>query len=447
MKIESTLQDLSKDFFRASKLSADEKKVIFSRIVADIEKQKTKLVELIMEEVKFTEHDAIKEVARAYETFKKASQYASLDLETSRTIDDKVVYERRIARGPLLAITPFSSPLSSPAHKISMAILAGTSVLFKPSPLAIQTGRFLAEIIRAACDDWLVQLLDEHVESFLDEIIADERIGVVSFTGSYETGQKIIQKGGVKRYHMELSGGNSLVLFSPLFQQYSNLLIDQLVDGIVAKNGQRCVSIKHIFIPYAEQAFVNSLIDKLTTVKKSAKNNQSTLGPLISSEYASEMARKIVEITSMIDGKSLEAIMPFERKGAFVFPTAYQLKQIDPSFIHSILEYDLSGPIVFIHSYANTKEYEDILSTLKNDYIRSGIQLSAYVDDRSEAEVIRQDLYWGGILFNTLPTFRHDTVSFGGFGRAGLGKEGFFETINMYTDPQTIVLPKTFMKT
>lgn len=440
MKIESILEALSQDFFYASNLTSRDKYIILLNITEGMLAHKAQLIELIKDEVKLTTQDATNEFERAYETFKYAGQYTTLNLESRGEVDEKIIYERRRARGPLLAITPFSSPLSSPAHKISMGILAGTSILFKPSPLSLRTGRILAKIVRKACGNKLIYLLEENESSVLDSLISDERIGIVSFTGSYETGKNIIKKGGVKRYHMELSGGNSLVLFSPFFQRYDETLANQLINGIIAKNGQRCVSIKHIFIPQEEKRFVDKLINKLHAIKGSA---QEQIGPFASHEYASKTENKINSIVHDF-GNTIEPLVPLVRTGNFIFPSAYKVVEVNSKAIRNILNGDISGPVVFIHSYKNIHEYEEILKTIQGDYIRSGIQLSAYIHEESEIETITKDLLWGGILFNTLPTFRHANMSFGGFGQAGLGKEGFIETLNIYTDPQVIVLPKSY---
>ncbi len=84
-------------------------------------------------------------------------------------------------------------------------------------------------------------------------------------------------------------------------------------------------------------------------------------------------------------------------------------------------------------------KYKQILSSLKNDYIRSGLQLSFFTKNNLSISNFLNNLVWGGVVINDIPTFRDEFMSFGGFGKAGLGKEGFFETLNLYTDPQTVV--------
>lgn len=441
-KSNTLLTELSADFFEIKKLDIYKKKQIFSEIKKGILANKNNLRNLIIKEVKFTRKDAEKEIDRAYKTFALAEEHADYIVEREVIRNGKRITEKRLARGPLLAITPFSSPLSSPAHKIALGIIAGTSILFKPSRLARLTGRALFEIIHMVTKGKYVYFYAGDNESDIQKIVSDERIGIISFTGGYETGKKIIQNGGVKKYHMELSGGNSPVIFTPDYNKYDDKLIEKLLDGIMAKNGQRCVSIKHIFIPIEQKEFIAKIQDRLLSLKEKIQKNfhhgkLTFLGPLISTEYALYTEAKVNKIIQ--DAKKATPYIAFERTEDFIFPTMYAIDNIDTELIKCILEYDLPGPVLFIYFYKNTVEFEQILAALKNDYIRSGLQLSFYAKDISSLKNIVKDLYWGGVIVNDIPTFRDEFMSFGGFGKAGLGKEGFFETINAYTDPQVVV--------
>jgi len=433
---EALLDKLKSDYYKANRLIYEEKRRIFHKIALLLTSQRDKLSDLICDEIKFNKYDAIKEVERAIKTFALAEDNANYRIENRYQKDGKFIIERRIARGPLLAITPFSSPLSSPAHKIAMGLISGTSILFKPAHLAIRSGKALYDIICEATNGKFVYFLDSNDK--LKEIVADPRIGVISFTGGYETGSKIIREAGVKKYHMELSGGNSMLFFSPDYQKYNSELIDSIVRGITSKNGQRCVSIKHLVLPYREKQFLNRLVDKLNLTIDPKISKDSVLGPLISLEYAKKTQEKITTILN--SNRNIKPICSFRRKGALIYPSVFLNYPVVNSVIKDLLWYDLPGPVVFIHPYRNSQEFMEILSQIKNDYIRSGLQVSMFTNN-PELNLI-QDIYWGGIIINDVPTYRDDYMSFGGFGMAGLGKEGFFETYNMYTDPQVIVTSK-----
>lgn len=444
-QLNTLLDSLMSEFFIAANIQTATKRQIFQTISDGIKTQENELRELVVEEVKLTPVDAQKEVDRARKTFELAALHAHYIKESSIVLSDKILYEKRVARGPLLAITPFSSPLSSPAHKIAMGLLAGTTVLFKPSPLAQRCGCALFNIISKACSGKYIYFSTENNLKQLRAMVADDRIGVVSFTGGYKTGKQIIKNGGIKKYQMELTGGNAPVVFAPDFALYDNKLLDKLVDGIAAKNGQRCVSIKHIFIPREHEDFIRKLQERLLTLKKKTKfslqNNECLdLGPLISANYARKSVKSVQTIIQAAD--QIDPWIGVERKRAYVFPTMYVIPAVTATFIKHALSHDLPGPIVFVHFYAKPSHYKEILATLQNDYINSGLQLSVYVKNKSATTAVVKNLLWGGIIFNDIPTFRNDIMSFGGFGKSGLGKEGFFESINAYTDPQTIVYPR-----
>lgn len=442
--VEDILESLASDFFETLNLSAAAKSDIFSGIMAGIEENRAELLKLAVRETGLTRDDADKEIDRARHTFKFAKEHSGTINGKVTDLGDKLAHEKRIPRGPLMAITPFSSPFSSPAHKISMGLLAGTSILFKPSPLAQKSGRALYEIIRKACGGRYVYFSSESNEDVLKKIVSDDRIGIISFTGGYDTGEKLIKNGGVKRYLMELSGGNTPVIFTPGFKAYDDQLAVRLLDGITAKNGQRCVSVKHLFVPAEHRDFVIKLQNKMSNLKTGTKNQiekgqAADIGPLITEDYAKKTEAAVRTILN--SASDHEALIPLERSRDYIFPTMYELPKLGTSFLKQLFKYDIAGPVVFVHLYETRAEYEDIFSALKRDYIRSGLQLSIYADKPS-MQKLSKDLLWGGIIFNELPTFRHDLVPFGGFGRAGLGKESLYETINMYTDPQTIVYPK-----
>ncbi|MBI5123615.1 aldehyde dehydrogenase family protein [Candidatus Roizmanbacteria bacterium] len=437
------LTSLTEDYFSAIKLTAQSKKKILSQIKDGIGTNKEYLKTLIVKEVKLTLKDAEREVVRAINTFALAEKHADYEVINRIEKNGKIIQEKRIPRGPLLVITPFSSPLSSPAHKIALGILAGTSILFKPSSQAQKTGKALYEIISAATNGKYIYFSANPSKKDLYSIVSDNRIGIISFTGGYETGEKIVKTGGVKKYHMELAGGNSPVIFTQDYRHYNDQTVEKLLDGILAKNGQRCVSIKHIFIPQEKSDFITKIQEKFILLKQNIKKDfqngkRTILGPLINSEYARSTEKKVNEICQKYS-QTITPLIAIERDDDYLYPSLYMAKNIDKNLIKNILDYDLPGPVVFIYFYKNNSEYKQILTAFQNDYIRSGLQLSFFTKTIAQVQDEIKNIFWGGIIINDIPTFRDEFMSFGGFGKAGLGKEGFFETINVYTDPKIVV--------
>ncbi|OGK14335.1 hypothetical protein A3A93_03320 [Candidatus Roizmanbacteria bacterium RIFCSPLOWO2_01_FULL_38_12] len=441
--LERKLSFISAEFFKAQFISVEEKRSIFKKIIKSLETNKRNLSKTIQEEVKLTELDSQKEVQRAIDTFNTAIQFANTIQTTKKEYKGKIILERRRPRGPILVITPFSSPLSSPAHKIACGLIASTSILFKPSAFSKKIGKLLFEIIKKATKRHFIELIDTSIQKDLEDIVSDERIGIISFTGGYDTGKKIIQLGGVKKYHMELSGGNSSVIFAPDYKKFDDKLLHNIIDGIIAKNGQRCVSIKHLFIHKTQSLFIEKLRNELLKIReeleKDSKNAiKKSIGPLINEHYVNQTHKNI---QNLLKGKEYKSLLPFKRKKDLMYPSLYMFPSLNVKDIRFHLEYDLSGPIVFIYTYSSYKEYAEIINSFRNDYVRSGLQLSIFTFAKIPDNLLTKDLLWGGIIINDIPTYRSDFMSFGGFGRAGLGKEGFVETIFAYTDPQVIVIP------
>jgi len=443
-KIENILTRIEKDFTKARVLEPNQKKAIFHSIKCGLIENKNKLIKIVCKEVKLCKEDAEKEFNRAVKTFELAkNNYNYADIKTIKRGRIKIL-EKRIARGPLLAITSFSSPLSSPSHKIALGILVGTSILFKPSLYARKSGKALFKIITKATKGQYVRLLKCKNKRELRMVTSDDRIGIISFTGRYETGKKIIQSGGVKKYHMELSGGNSCVIFDWNFDKYDDNILNKIVLGVISKNGQRCVSIKHVFIPASRNEILLRLQSRLNKVYESVvndleKKSSPKIGPLINEKYAIMSEKKVNDILARF--KNIKPYIQLKRKINYLLPCVFMVNNIEINTTRKLLDYDLSGPIVFIHIYKKD-EYKNIIDALSNDYIRSGLQLSFFTNDANTAKKYYTNIIWGGIIVNNIPTFRDDFMSFGGFGKAGLGKEGFFETFQAYTDPQVIVVSK-----
>lgn len=427
-------------FSTRSKSWSDRQKLCLS-VKIQLEKKRTALVNAIRDEIRFTETDATREVDRAIRTFHLAGSLTQNPLIIKRRVGQKLILEQRIPRGPLLAITPFSSPVSSPAHKIAAGILIGTSILWKPAKQSRRTAVLFYKCLRDAGATVLVEIFLRDSVKDVRKIIKDERIGIVSFTGAYVTGKKIIQAGGIKKYHMELSGGNAAVIFLPDFQKYNSTLLTNLVEAIIAKNGERCVSVKHIFLPATQRPFIKKLISNLRMFRNPRKSNDllPRLGPMISESYAKKSEHAVGQaLDSHVDFINN---LPFFRAKNFVFPAAYTTSLFTPKQIHSILSVDIPGPIVFIYFYTK-KSYGSLFKPFQNDYIQSGLQLSLFTNSAQSIQKATQSIFWGGIIINDMPTFRDDRIPFGGFGKAGLGKESFFETLTAFTDPQIIAKPK-----
>ncbi len=153
---------------------------------------------------------------------------------------------------------------------------------------------------------------------------------------------------------MELSGGNSLIIFAEDYDDYSDELTEKIVDGILTKNGQRCISIKHIFITLKQKEFINKIKDRLLSIKfkmqeKFLNSKKNLLGPLITKEYALDSETKVIFILQQ--AKNYTTMIKFERQEDYIFPTMYIIKNYNKKILKKILEFDLPGPIVFVYLY------------------------------------------------------------------------------------------------
>ncbi len=290
------------------------------------------------------------EVARAALTFQLAAEEATriggevLSLDISPDAGNRIAITRRFPIGPVMAITPFNFPLNLVAHKIAPAIAAGNTVIHKPSSAAPLTALKLGEIlIEAGMPEGMVNVVPCTAET-AETIIADERVKMISFTGSPEVGWQLKEKSGKKRIALEL-GGNAAVIIEP--DADIDKAVARCVMGGYVYAGQVCISVQRIYIQESiYDDFTARFVEKVKALKTGDPLDPETdVGPLISLQDI-ERVHEWIEEAKDLGGTVLT--------GGYYAGTIYQ-----PTVLANVPKHarcvsrEVFAPVTILFSYKN----------------------------------------------------------------------------------------------
>ncbi len=333
---------------------------------------------------------------------------------------------RRFPLGPIAAITPFNFPINLVAHKVAPAIAAGCTIVLKPAPQTPLTALRLAQIIEQA--GWPAGALNVLPLSNDDAgiLVSDDRLKLLSFTGSTAVGWALKQKAGKKRVVLELGGNAGVVICADANLEYA---ADRCVTGGFGYAGQSCISVQRILVEEsAYDKFVAMLVSRVQKLKVGNVLEESTdVGPLISEEAARRVIQWIEE--AVRDGAKI--VCGGHRNGAMVTPAI--LTGTKPEMRVNCME--IFGPVVTVEKFS---DYEDSLNTLNRSEF--GLQAGVFTRDFKRITRAFETLEVGGLMIGEVPTFRIDHMPYGGTKDSGLGREGLRYAIEEMTEPRLLAV-------
>jgi acyl-CoA reductase-like NAD-dependent aldehyde dehydrogenase len=419
-------------FAASRKLPAYERAAILRKTAELIIKHGDGLAETIALEAGKPIKAAKAEVTRAAMVFQLAAEEALrirgevLPLDIAPDTGNRIGITRRFPIGPVLAITPFNFPLNLVAHKIAPAIAAGNTVIHKPSSAAPLTGLRLGELLlEAGMPAGMVNVLPCTAQ-VAATLIADERIKMISFTGSPDAGWDIKAQAGKKKVALEL-GGNAAVIVEPDADIHA--AVERCVYGGYVYAGQVCISVQRIYIHHTiYKEFTAEFVDRVKKLKTGDPLLPETdVGPLISLDEIHRVQEWVEEArqqgATILTGGSYEG-------------TIYQPTVLADVPKHArCVSRELFAPITILFSYKNFDEAIDAA----NDSIY-GLQAGVFTRSIDKAMLAFNRLDVGGVMINEVPTFRVDNFPYGGVKHSGLGREGVRYAIEEMTEIRIMVL-------
>jgi acyl-CoA reductase-like NAD-dependent aldehyde dehydrogenase len=407
---------------------------ILEDVAAALIEQKDRFAQLIVAEAGKPVRLARTEVDHAVLTFKTAAEEAarlggeSIPLDLTEGNEGRWGLVQRFPVGPVLAITPFNLPLSLVAHKAAPAIAAGCPLLLKPSPQGTFTALALGEVILKAGwpEEALAVLpLDNTDTAWLAE--KEDRIKLVSFTGSAKVGWELKAHSARKRVLLELSGNSTLIVHS----DWKDLDDAALRTAHSAFNyaGQSCISTQRVLVERSIfQTFVWKVVDLAGKLVVGDPSNEATdVGPLIRAGEADRVEAWIKEAVAA----GAKLVTGGERKGSMIEPTILSATASGMK-VH---DEEVFGPVLAIEPY---DDFEDALARINHS--KYGLQAGLLTRDAGRILTAYRELEVGALIIGDTPSWRLDPMPFGGVKDSGLGREGIRWAIEEMTEPRMLVM-------
>ncbi|MDT8450446.1 MAG: aldehyde dehydrogenase family protein [Wenzhouxiangellaceae bacterium] len=376
--------------------------------------------------------DAEGEVQRLIDTFRIAAEEATrvggevMPMDIAPRSESFIGMWKRVPIGPVSFITPFNFPYNLVAHKIAPAIAAGCPFVLKPAEKTPVGALVLGEVL-AECD------LPEGAFSILNvprddaaRLTEDERLKLLSFTGSDKVGWMLKSKAGKKPVVMEL-GGNAACLVDR--DADIDDAVDRLVFGGFYQSGQSCISVQRVQIHREIYDEVRQkLVEKVGALKGGDPYDHETfVGPLITEDDA----KRVVEWIEEAVDKGATLLVGGEREGAVVRPAV--LEGVDRDC--RIYDSELFGPAMVIEPF---DDFDEALKVMNDS--RYGLQAGLFVRDIGRIRKAWDLLEVGGVIINDVPSFRVDHMPYGGVKDSGLGREGIRFAIEDMTEIRLLAI-------
>ena len=407
---------------------------ILEDVAAALIEQKERCAQLIVAEAGKPVRMARTEVDRAVLTFKTAAEEAvrlggeSVPLDLTEGNEGRWGLLQRFGVGPVLAITPFNFPLNLVAHKVAPAIAAGCPMIVKPAPQTPFTALALGEVILKA--GWpeealaVLTLADADTAWLVEK---EDRIKLVSFTGSAKVGWELKAHSGRKRVLLELGGNAALVVHS----DWKNLDDAALrtAHGAFGFAGQSCVSVQRVFVERSIfQTFVWKVVDVGERMVIGDPSSDSTeVGPMI---RLSDAERVEAWVKEAVEGGA-KLVAGGERKGSMVTPVILTATKSGMK----VRDEEIFGPVLLIEPY---DDFDDALAQVNHS--KYGLQAGLLTRDSGRILTAYRELEVGALIVGDTPNWRLDPMPYGGVKDSGLGREGVRWAIEEMTEPRMLVM-------
>jgi acyl-CoA reductase-like NAD-dependent aldehyde dehydrogenase len=403
-------------------------------VAKKLEMQKEDIAQTLTDEVGKPIQFSRIEVTRAIETIKLSASAMmnihgeTFDTETMPSGKETLAFYKRVPVGVVLAITPFNFPINLVAHKIAPALVAGNSVVLKPTSSAPLTAFKFAKLFiesEFACKDALSVVYSG--DGVNDALVKSPIPRVISFTGSVPVGKEITSKAGIKKIALEL-GGNAATYIDK--RADIQTAASKCALGAFINSGQVCISLQRIYVnEEVYDEFAEALKEETKALHVGSPYDDKTfIGPMIN-QKAVNQAKSWIQ-NAKDEGATL-----------FYGSTCKEL-MFSPTIMTDVTEEmnivceEVFAPIV---SLIKVKDFDEAKEKMNNSPY--GLQYSIFSNDMSTCKRAIDELNAGGIVINDIPTLRFDIQPYGGFKESGIGKEGpKYALEEEYTQIKSVVI-------
>ncbi|MEW1698652.1 aldehyde dehydrogenase family protein [Streptomyces sp. NPDC093249] len=377
------------------------------------------------------------EVGRAVSVFRFAAEEArrwnageAQRLDTEAGGAGRLALTRRMPKGVVLGIAPFNFPLNLSAHKVAPAIAVGAPIILKPAPSTPISSLILGEILAETdlpAGSWSILTVPN---DRMPALVQDERLPVISFTGSDKVGYAIQRSVPHKHCTLEL-GGNAAAVVLPDWSSEEDL--DWAASRIATfsnyQGGQSCISVQRVIV---DSSVHDRLLPKIVAaveaqVTGDPSDAATDVGPLVDEAAA-------VRVESWVDeavAAGAKLLTGGKREGATYAPTVLTDLPADVTLARS----EVFGPVLTIAKADG--EAAAFAAVNDSDF---GLQAGVFTRDLQAAFRAHRVLEVGGVIIGDVPSYRADQMPYGGAKRSGVGREGVKFAMDDYTYERVLVL-------
>jgi len=360
--------------------------------------------------------DARGEVTRLIDTFRIASEEATrlygevLPMDVTARARGYTGMWKRVPIGPCSFIAPFNFPLNLAAHKIAPALAVGCPFVLKPASLtpvgALVIGEILAETNLPPGAFSILPCRRDAADRFTD----DERLKLLSFTGSPDVGWALKARAGKKKVVLEL-GGNAAVVVDETADLDD--AVERIVFGAFYQSGQSCIGVQRVLVAASVAgAFTERLVAATRALRCGNPRDEDVfVGPMISEGEAMRLHGWIDAAVA----RGARLLCGGGRSGAMLEPTLLTDVPTDAD----VCAKEAFGPVAVLATF---DDFDDALARVNDSTF--GLQAGIFTRDLYRMQRAWDVLEVGGILVGDVPSWRVDHMPYGGVKDSGLGREG-----------------------
>jgi len=414
-------------------LAAHERAAILDRVAALVDERADEIARTICAEAGKPLKAARIEAARAVSTFTMAAVEARtlagevVPMDASVAGVGKLAFTLRVPIGIVGAISPFNFPFNLVAHKLAPALAAGCAVVLKPASVTPLSALLLAELeVEAGLPPGWLNVVCGPAAEIGDVLVEDERVKLITFTGSAPVGWRIRERAPRKRVNLELGNATPVIVAA-------DADLDDVARRLAAHAfsfaGQSCISVQRI---YVEESAYGEFLERFI--------------PRVEALVVGDPADEDTDVGPVIEGKERDRILAWideARQGGAEILTGGDLagEHLRPTVIArpapdaKVSCQEIFGPVCTVTPYASLEEAISLANGTP-----FGLQAGIFTSDSKAALRAARELEFGGVTVNEAPTFRADQMPYGGIKESGNTREGPAYAVREMTEERVVVL-------
>jgi acyl-CoA reductase-like NAD-dependent aldehyde dehydrogenase len=351
-----------------------------------------------------------------------------IPMESAQAGEGKLAFTVRKPIGIVGAISPFNFPCNLVAHKLAPALAAGCPVVLKPASQTPLSALLLAELEQEAGlpAGWLNVIVGP-ASQIGDVLVEDERVKLITFTGSGDVGWKLQERAPRKRVKLELGNSTPVIVAADADVEAT---ATKLAANAFAFAGQSCISVQRIYVERASyESFVQHFVPKVEAlVVGDPAADDTDVGPVIDGDARERIATWIEEARA-----SGAHVLAGGEEGGLLRPTVIAEVADD----QKVSCEEVFGPVVIVNPVDSFDEAIE-----RANGTRFGLQAGIFTASLDSALDAADRLEFGGVIVNEAPTFRSDQMPYGGIKNSGNTKEGPAWAVREMTEERLVVIQR-----